>query len=349
MTQPEVSLPESPPARKPRRLGLYLPFILLLIGAVAWSGLWFWVRIQTADRMDATAEALRAAGYEVSWGTRSIGGYPFRLNVTLTEAQIREPSGWALSAPRLESEAFMHALRNWVFAAPEGLTFTRPESGAVRVTGQVLRASLGEADRRPPRFDFQGRELVFEPAPGAQPFALSSAEEVGFHLRPGPEDQGALFLQVKKGQARAAGSFGRIAQDGEIALRLDLALNRMSAFHGDDWPGAVRAWASDGGEAQVREAGLTAGDAILTVNRGMVTVGADGRLRGALEVTLREAPRALAALGEGGVLPEETAQTAAAVTAARQGADDVAQAAITFQAGQTTLGPVAIGPAPRVY
>lgn len=344
-----MSLPETPPARKPSRLGLYLPFVLVLIAAIAWSGFWFWTRMQTADRMDATAEALRAAGYEVSWSERSIGGYPFRLNVTLTEAQIREPSGWGISTPRLEAEAFMHGLGNWVFATPQGLTFIRPQSGPVQVTGRVLRASLGQADRKPPSLDFQGLDLVFQPAPGAQPFTLASAAEVGFHLRPGPEDQGALFLSVEKGQGRVSGPIARIAGEGEIALRLDLALSKMSAFGGDDWPGAVRSWAQAGGEAQVREAGLTVGQAIVTVNRGTLTVGADGRLRGALQATLREASSALAVLGEDGVLPEETADTAAAVTAARAGADSVAQADITFQAGQTTLGPVAIGPAPRVY
>ena len=45
----------------------------------------------------------------------------------------------------------------------------------------------------------------------------------------------------------------------------------MSAFGGDDWPGAVRSWAQAGGEAQVREAGLTVGQAIVTVNRGTLT------------------------------------------------------------------------------
>ena len=41
--------------------------------------------------------------------------------------------------------------------------------------------------------------------------------------------------------------------------------------------------------------------------------------------------------------------TKSAGAAARQGNDDVARANVTFQAGQTTLGPVAIGPAPKVY
>lgn len=344
-----MSVPDPTPARKPRRLGLILPFALLFLAMIVWSGFWFWTRMQTGERMDAAAEALRSAGYEVSWGTRSIGGYPFRLNVTLTDAVIREPSGWALATPRLESEAYMHGLGRWIFATPDGLTFTRPQSGAVQVTGRLIRASLGDVSRKPPRFDFEGADLTFTPSPGAQPFALARAEKVAFHLRPGPDDQGAMFLEVTKGEAQMSGLFARIAQDGDIDIKWDTLLTEMSAFEGDDWPSAVRSWSRAGGMAQVREAGLTAGEAVIGVNRGQLFVGPDGRLRGTLDVTLRQAPEALEALGAGGVLPPETADTAAAVTAARQGADNVAQAAITFQAGQTTLGPVAIGPAPRVY
>lgn len=344
-----MSVPDTEPVRKHSRAGLFIPFILLLVAMVAWTGFWFWLRIQTADRMDETAEALRAAGYEVSWSERSIGGFPFRLNVTLTEPRIREPSGWALAAPRLESEAYIHGLGNWIFAAPEGLTFTRPVAGPVEVKGRVLRASLAGLDEAIPRFDFQGADLTFTPGAGAQPFSLSAAKLAEIHLRPAPEDQAGFFVEVKEGQARFSGLFANIAEDGEIALKWDSILTKASALRGADWPSAARAWADAGGTMQVQEAGLTAGEAVIGVRSGVLSVGDDGRLVGALETTLRQAPRALEAMGEGGVLPEETAETAAAVAAAREGADETAQATITFQAGRTTLGPVAIGPAPRVY
>ena len=99
----------------------------------------------------------------------------------------------------------------------------------------------------------------------------------------------------------------------------------------------------------VREAGLTAGDALIGAKAGALSVSSDGRLSGALEVTLRQAPRALSVMGDTGVIPQPNAEAARAVAQARQGAGETATATITFQAGQTTLGPVAIGPAPKVY
>ncbi len=54
-------------------------------------------------------------------------------------------------------------------------------------------------------------------------------------------------------------------------------------------------------------------------------------------------------MAEQGTIAPETAVAASAVAMARQGQDDMARATLTFQAGRTTLGPVAIGPAPKVF
>jgi hypothetical protein len=344
-----MSLPDPIPPRKPRRLGLYLPFALLLVAMAAWTVFWLYGRSEAQARMDAAVADLSRAGYQIGWKTRSVGGYPFRLDVTLTEAQVREPSGWALQAPRLEAEAYLYAPTHWLLAAPQGLTFVRPQGGPVAVTGTNLRASLSGFDQRPPSFSFQGVGLGFTPAPGAEPFVLQSAQMVEFHLRPGPDDQGGVFVTVTNGQARPGGLFGRIAGDKPVNLAWNATLSRMSAFAGADWPEAVRSWSDAGGLMTVRpDSQLTAGQAAAAARSGTLSVGRDGRLRGGLEVALRQAPMALGAMAASGALPYNTADAASAVTTAGQDGD-VAHAVISFEAGQTTLGPVALGPAPKVY
>lgn len=344
-----MSVPDPAPARKPSRLGLYVPFGLLLIAILAWSAAWVWARSQTAARLDAVKAGLQRAGYELSWRTREIGGYPFRLDVTLTDARLREPSGWELNAPDIQAEAYMHALGHWLIAAPQGATFVRPEAGSVTVTGRLIRASLTHLDQNPPSFSFEGVDLAFRPGAGAQPFALSTARRVEFHLRAGPDDQGGVFFHVDEGKARLSGLFARIAGDKPISIVWNATLSKMSAFRGRDWPSAVRRWGDSGGQMSIRQAGITAGEALIGANAGTLTVGADGRLRGTLPVTLKEAPRALAAMGETGVLPSETASAAASIAQARGADGPTARAALEFQAGRMTLGPVAIGPAPKIY
>lgn len=344
-----MSLPDPAPARKFRRLGLWLPFAALGLLIIALSAAWVWARGQAATRLDAAVAAWSQAGYRVTWKDRQIGGYPFRIDVTLTDVSARGPSGWGLDAPRLEGEAFMHAPTHWMIAAPDGFSFVRPAGGAVTVKGQLLHASLTHLDSRPPSFSFEGVKLTFSPQPGAQPFALAAADRVEFHLRAGPDDEGGVFARLDDGKARSSGLFARVAGNKPISIVWNSTLSKISAFSGPSWPGAVRHWSDAGGRMTVREAGITAGDAVVGVRSGTLGAGNDGRLSGTLDVTLRQAPRALDALGAEGVVEQDAAQTAAAVIQARQGTGDAAQASLDFQAGRTTLGPVALGPAPKVY
>ena len=344
-----MSVHDPSAARKPRRLGLYLPFLLALAAAAAWSGFWLWARGQVETQMDAAAAGLGHAGYQVSWSRRTVQGYPFRLYVTLADARIREPSGWGLEAPVLEGEAFAYAPGHWMLATPQGLTFVRPVAGPVAVSGRLMRASLADFGKSPPSLDLQGVDLAFQPAPGAQPFALTAADLLELHLRAGPDDQGGVFVQLTGGRARLEGLFGRIAGGKPISLTWNSTLSRMSAFAGADWADAVRRWTDAGGTMTVRDSSqLLAGDALAQVRSGTLTADHDGRLSGALTVALRQAPQALGAMAASGAVPPAAAQAAGAATTARQ-PGEVTQAVIRFQSGQTRLGPVAIGPAPRVY
>ncbi len=341
-------MPEPEPPRK-SRLGLYLPFGALAVGMVVWSLVWVQVQGTTKARMDAAVVQMKAAGYDLSWKDRKIGGYPFRISVVLSEARLREPSGWAMSTPLLETEAYIYAPGHWVMATPQGLTLTRPVGGPVEISGDVLHASLSDLDKGFPSLSMEGRKLRFAAAPGALPFALTTAEKAEFHLRPGPDDQGALLFRVDGGKATPGGLIGRIAADKPVAIIWDSIINKAGSLKGTSWSDAVRNWNRAGGQATVRQAGLTAGALVLGSNSGLVSVGSDGRMRGNLDISLRNGTAGLAALAEVGAISVETAEAAAIVTQARQGNGQVAQARISFEAGRTTLGPVALGPAPKIY
>lgn len=346
-----MSVPDPTAPRKLSRLRIYVTFGIAIVAVIAWTGAWIWARGEVKARMDAGVAMLKQAGYEVAWKDRDIGGYPFRLNVTLTEAHIRDRSGWALEAPKLEGQAFMHAPTTWILATPSGLAFVRPIGGPVRVTGKTIRASLSHFQNTPPNLSFEGSGLIFQPAAGAQPFGLQAADHVEFHLRQAPSevgDEAGVWFSVKDGKAQLTGLLGRIAGEKPISIEWDGRMSKISAFRGRDWPDAVRNWTNAGGQMSVKRGGLTAGDAVIGANSGTLRVGTDGRLRGVLDVSLRQAPRALGAMGSAGTIPQDRAAAAAAVAVARQ-EGDLARATINFEAGQTTLGPVAIAPSPKVY
>jgi hypothetical protein len=343
-----MTMPDSPTPRKPpRRFWLFAPFVVVLIAVAAWSAGWLAIRAAVAQRMDAAAQTPAGAGYRLEWGRRGIGGYPFRIEVGLDQAKVSEPSGWALAAPRFEAQANAYDLGHWVMAAPQGLVLTRPGAGDVIVTGQRLRVSLIKVEGAAPRLAFEGIKLGFAPAPGAQPFALVSADHLGLYTRPVAADAMEVLLQLD-GAAPGPQSLLAVIADRPVTMRWQASVSKLSALHGPDWPSAVRAWSAAGGVIDVAHGEVGAGSAGLTAGQSRLTVADDGRLRGTLVSELRGALPALHRLSQAGILPPLAADIAASVIAART-AGPVTKADLVFQAGVTTLGPAAIGPAPRIY
>jgi len=351
-----MTSPESPPVlsdpvapRKPRRFWLYAPFVLILLLAAGYGGFWLFMRQALASQLDARGEALGRAGYVVAMEDRRIDGFPFRMKLSYGQARIVAPSGWAVEAPRLEGEAYLHDIGHWVLVAPQGLTVVRPKGGAIAVKGQVLRASVVRTPAAPWRIVLEGSGLSFTTPPGAQPFSMAAAERLEAYLKPsgGADGEGLFLLRAQGVKATPGTVLGRLAGDKASAATADGRLTKLAAFKGQDWAQAVRAWGQAGGQADQVKLSFSGGPVGADAAAGVLGVGAEGRLVGALPLNLKSAPQALGVLGEAKAVDPDAAGVAAAVAAARAQGQS-ANLNLVFQAGVVTLGPVKIGPSPKV-
>ena len=325
------------PRRKPRRLGLYVPWGILLAAAAIWSLAWVWMMGEAQRRLDAGAASLRTAGWTVAWRQRHVGGYPFRLDVDFSDLKLADPSGWAVAMPSLKSEAFAFAPTDWVMFVPDGLTFSRPDGGPVNVTASPLRASLNAWNETPPRISVEGSDLTFAAAPGAKPFSLASAKEVQFYVRAGPRMQAAVFFSLEGGQALPGGWVGQIAGGKPVAIKLDGVLSHTDDLRGATWRGLVSHWSDEGGTFDVHQLTLTAGDSTLSAQGGGVAVTDDGRLEGVLNASLTGKERVLE-VAAGKAPPAGPAQSPPALNLR-----------LTFRDGATWIGPLKLASAPRAY
>jgi len=339
---------QNPPRKPARRFWLYAPYVVLLVAIVGWSLAWVWIRSEIAGRMDATASRLREAGFVMDWTSRRIDGYPFRIDVTLDGLRLAEPSGWALAAPRIKAEAYAYELGHWIGYAPAGVVLTRPVSGPVAITGQALRASYS-TDLGAPRIAVEVVKPVFTPKAGSKPFMISAADYLDFHLHPAGGDQAEFLLRIDGAAAPGGGVLAYIAQGKPMVIAWQAKASNVSALHGRDWPADVQAWTAAGGGLDVEHGALTAGATALSLRPGRLTVGSDGRLRGSVGLDLRQAPNIIRTLADARTIDASAADSALTVAQARAAGGPVTQADLTFLAGVTTFGPVAIGPAPKVY
>lgn len=317
-------MPQPPEPRKRLWIRLWAPFVVAGIVVVAWSAGWWLAAREVERRLDAGVGTLAARGVAVEWTGRRLYGYPFRLNVDFADLRVRG-GDWAVRLPVLETQAFLHAPRSWLAAAPEGLTVERPEGGGLDVRGQRLLASLVLPKSGAPRLSAEGLDLAFTPAPGARPFALASAGRLEFHVRPGPSDQAAVFLRLEAGKPTPGRLFADLGGGAPVAAAVDARLDHVSTLRGATPAAALAAWGAAGGRLELVEAGLTAGRSRLSLGSPGLSAGADGRLQGRLAVTAARAPSLLVTLARHGVLsPAEAAGgVAATLLLGRDSGDDV--------------------------
>lgn len=312
-------MPDPAPTRKLRWAGLWGPFLIAGLLVAGWSAGWIYAARKVEARLDRAVADLRASGTGIAWSARRISGYPFRLNLALSDLRI-SAGGWSVETPDLEAQAFLHAPRNWLAATPSGLVVTRPEGGGLEVGGQRILASLSLASAGTPGISIEGLGLTFRPAPGARPFALAGAERLEVHLRPGPDDQAAVFMRLEGGAPAPGRLFADLGGGAPVSAEVEAIAAKASAL---GRPGGLRAWGTAGGRLELRQAGLTAGDRRLSITSPGLGAGPDGRLTGPLTLRTAGAPQALLVLLRHGVItPGEAAGGLAAALLGRRDRDD---------------------------
>src|SRR5207253_9309171 len=79
-----MAMPQNPdPAVRlsRRRWLLFLPFVLVVVLGIGWTGLWFHAAGRAETEIAAWRERERQAGRQQDCATQTLGGYPFRIEV----------------------------------------------------------------------------------------------------------------------------------------------------------------------------------------------------------------------------------------------------------------------------
>jgi hypothetical protein len=162
--------------------------------------------------------------------------------------------------------------------------------------------------------------VTFTPAPGSADFFLGRADEIHVHTRAGPNDQGAFYLELDGAQTSQSSLIGRLAHGAAATLTFDAIYDHAQAFSGPSWGEALAAWRQAGGSLQARTLKLSARGLSLDASGASLSVDADGRLAGDLDANVRF-----------------------------NGASAAGHTRLTFESGRAKLGPIDLGPAPKVY
>jgi hypothetical protein len=85
------------------RWGLFIPLIIAGLLIAAYTAFWFVARGKFEQLVDERIATERAAGAEISFKSKSIGGYPFRLALDLTDPKLARPNGVQFEGQRVQA------------------------------------------------------------------------------------------------------------------------------------------------------------------------------------------------------------------------------------------------------
>src|SRR4051812_47509891 len=220
------------------RFWLFAPFVLLLLIAVAWSVAWYVLEQRAVEGLDEFMSREAQAGRQWTCADRSVGGYPFRIEVSCSTLAVQRGEARA-SVGRVLTVAPVYQPRLVIAEAAGPLQVT---SGDMRLEAQwrLLQTSLHLEDRGLPRASLVADGASVRGAGLSPSDFAAAAERVEAHLRPDParlDPDGAYDLAFSVAKASVPALNELVGGNEPLDLSGDALVTRAAALSAK--PGAV--------------------------------------------------------------------------------------------------------------
>jgi hypothetical protein len=332
---------------RPGRLSLLIPFGGLLAVIAIHAAYWVIVAGQIRNQADDWIAQQEAAGYAISHGGLSVGGYPFRFSLRATSPQIAAPEaegGWRAEAGRLAATAQIYDLNHWILTPDGGLAVEAMTSTGLARWGasfESARVSLSSTRGVTTRVGASVTGLALVSEAGPQP-AVESVAALNLTGFVGDEDVFVLRVQAD----RLVMAETQLDDELEAAFGREAELWRMEAvvtqFDALARAGDPVEWRRAGGVLDVTRAQLIWGAADIS-GSGQIALDADLLPAGRLSMVVTDPETLISALVEAGMVHEEQgdALSLAALMAPRR--EGGIALPFRLQDGAIFLGPARLG------
>ena len=305
------------PRRRPLWRLFFMP-VLLLIAAAAWSAFWFY----SASKVDETADAWRAreakSGRIYDCASRSVAGYPFRLEVrcdgasvslvsqTAGQAATQTPITAKLGEILVVSQIYDPKLLIAEFTAPA--TIAGPGQPSMIANWSKARSSVVGLPAAPRRISLVFDDPSIDRTDGSPPTPLARAKHIELHGR--LVEGSALdhpnietVLRIEQGSVQEVHPL--LAEPFDADVRT--ILTGLKDFSPKPWPQRFRELQAAGGHVEIVQSRVQQGD-LIAVASGSLGLSAEGRLDGELQMTVAGLDKVIAALGIEKMLDEGVPQ-----------------------------------------
>lgn len=344
-------MPAATTARRNSRFWLYAPFALLVLLAAGWSGLWMMARSKVEQHLDAGIAREANAGRNWSCRDRSVGGYPFRIEVRCAGVTLVS-SRWGdevkVEAGPMLAVAQASAPGHLILQATGPLTATLPAGRSGDLSWSRLEASLRLTMTGFERISLILRDPVATlrtPDETDGSLRSESARSALFEAHLRPNQQGFASQQAVDVALSTKGTVtglldGLLGDAAPSDFDVQATVSQALAFRRGFNPDGLESWRAAGGGVEITRLGLIKGAARLDAS-GRIGLDEAHRPAGQLDVAVAGIER-IAGIRVGGI----TAGLGALLGGRQGGAQNNAAAGLTplppivLREGRVFLGPL---------
>jgi hypothetical protein len=302
----------------PRRRPLWRLFIapvLVLIAAVAWSGFWFFAASQVGVQADAWRAQEAKSGRNYDCGKRTVAGFPFRLEIRCEDASVALVSQTASNTPftaklgeiLVVSQIYDPKLVIAEFASPASIAI--PDQSPLRVDWSKARASVVGLPAVPQRGDIVFDDVALDRINSNSiqvPVARAKHVELHGRLAEGSvADHPVIETVLQLNEGSVQGVHPLLAEPFNADIHTKLT--GLKDFSPKPWPERFREIAAAGGKVEIVRSRIQQGD-MVAIAAGTLSLNANGRLDGELQMTVAGIERIVPALGIDKLLEEGVPQ-----------------------------------------
>ncbi|MEP9354420.1 DUF2125 domain-containing protein [Xanthobacter sp. KR7-65] len=351
---------EDAPTRRPKPWLVIVPLAILVVLAVAWSGVWFYAANRAQREIDAWIGREAKLGRIWTCSDRHLAGFPFRFELRCLMPTLETRGGDAMRF----TAASVHAVAQvW---APNHLVaeFTGParvedlDTGAAYVAAWSLlqMSGVGDLSGRPDRFSLRAQDVRLEQpgAAGTPPAPLLSARLFEFHARRSPGAEGRPD-SVDYASGLAGGESAVLAAlgaSGPVDMTLQGTVTASADLRPMPLAQRMRAWAAAGGVAKLDRFVVTSPRLAVTAG-GAVSLDTQGRLNGKLDLGFAGLNELVQGLDRAGVIPREIAPIVTALAMVGKAGQVEGRKgttfALSFDSGTLKLAGFPVGIIPPVF
>ena len=311
-------MPDMTPApRRRSRWPIFAGPVLVLILAIAWSAFWFYAASEVWVQADAWRAQEAKAGRVYDCGSRSVAGYPFRLEVRCEDASVTLISQTASPQTSFTARlgeilvvAQVYDPKRVIaeFKAPATLA-ERGAQPSLAVNWRTGRASVVGLPAVPQRASLVFDDPAIDRLNGAVQTPLGRANHVELHgrLAEGSSLDNPVIetaLQINGGSLQDVHPVLATPFDADIRTKI----SGLKDFTPKPWPERFREIQAAGGHVEIVQSRIQQGE-MIAISAGTLSLNASGRIEGELQMTVTGLERVVPALGIEKMLEEGVPQS----------------------------------------